>query len=711
MLHKLTPILLIALLSYSTTAIASSCGSVYDDKLGWLQEVEVASGQAEPLREVPGPITVITSQMIKDIGAKNLKDVLITYVPGITFVQDHNEVNVAGRGVYTSSQQKMLMMLNGHRLNSRSFLSANPDYSISLNKVECIEVLRTPGSSLYGNVVTNVINIITKKGTDMGGTEISVGLGNYGQRKLSFVHGNEFENGKSDLLLWANYYKSDGESVSIPKEKDYSREPKDSSAILDGFKDPGSYDVGISYEFGDFTLLANQRASKYIEPFSSGGLTGETYNYYDYRTLQGQGPGQMQKFSHLGLDFDKELDNALSLELQFYYDKYEHTSHKIDNPTQKEHSFLAWYEQAFGFITQLRGSYNSGSPQDSTWMVGLQEDRMEVYDSELITGTDGEWTDFSDKDKRDNKVLDTGRERITSGFFHIKHSFSEQWLAQVGMRFDRKKRHKGKKINDWSPRLALIWVPNDQFDLKASYSRAFMDAPHWYRHSSLPSYEGAESLEPEYMESYQITPTVKLLEGKLTSSFNFFYNKFSDFIWRNPGTHPQYQNAGFLTVSGIENDTSYRGTGYNIALNLTYLAAENAENYPVAGESIYNIPNFTGNLILNVNPFEFFAFKPESVSRDLWLNLTARYIGEQLSPVDITFPNGTVFKEPNKEVDDVLLFNTGFRWDKFWNGFFLDGRLYNLFDKQYYQGGSVSHPYPQPGRWWMLTLGYQGDFL
>jgi len=52
MLHKLTPILLIALLSYSTTAIASSCGSVYDDKLGWLQEVEVASGQAEPLREV-----------------------------------------------------------------------------------------------------------------------------------------------------------------------------------------------------------------------------------------------------------------------------------------------------------------------------------------------------------------------------------------------------------------------------------------------------------------------------------------------------------------------------------------------------------------------------------------------------------------------------------------------------------------------------------
>lgn len=73
-----------------------------------------ASQQAEPLKEAPVPVTVITSEMIERVGAKTLKDVLITYVPGMTFIQDHNEVVVAERGIYGSSQQKMLVLLDGH---------------------------------------------------------------------------------------------------------------------------------------------------------------------------------------------------------------------------------------------------------------------------------------------------------------------------------------------------------------------------------------------------------------------------------------------------------------------------------------------------------------------------------------------------------------------------------------------------------------------
>ena len=66
---------------------------------------------------------------------------------------------------------------------------------------------------------------------------------------------------------------------------------------------------------------------------------------------------------------------------------------------------------------------------------------------------------------------------------------------------------------------------------------------------------------------------------------------------------------------------------------------------------MYNVPNWIANMVFN----------PEFVSNDLWLNLTARYVGEQLSPVNIEFLNGTTFYEPNKETDDMLLFNTGFR--------------------------------------------------
>jgi len=702
MLNKLVSILGVVLICYSSSSYADSCGSAYDPELGWQSEVSIASGQAEPISEVPVPVTVITSQMIKDIGGRNLKDVLITYVPGITFVQDHNEVNVAGRGVYGSSQQKMLFLLNGHRLNSRSYSMANPDYSIGLEKIECIEVLRAPGSSLYGNVaLTAVVNLITKKGTDLGGTEISGGIGNYGQKKFSFVHGNEFENGKSDLLLWGNYYRSDGEPVN----ELYSDEQKDDSlAILDGFKDKASYDVGMNYEFGDFTLLASQRYSKYIEPFSE--PDGKFYNYLDYRKLRGIGPGLGSKFSHLGVDYDHEFDNGLNLQLQLYYDENEIQVHAIDDPSQKEHRFFAWHERDGGVLGQLSRDYNwlAGS---GTWMVGGQIDMMEVYDSEHITGIEGEWTGF--EDKRGKKLLDTGKEEIYSVFGQVKHRISDNWLVSLGGRFDKKERHKGEPINEVSPRLAIIWLLSDKIDMKVSYSKAFVDAPYWYRYNLIASYQGTESLKPEYMESYQLTPTVKLAEGKVTSSFNVFYNKFSDLVWRNNNLAGEirYQNAGFLKVWGIENETSFRQNAYNLALNLTYQAAYDAENYGVSNDKIHDVPNWTANAILNVNPLERFDVHLGSISDDLWVNITARYIGKQLSPITSEFYNGEPSDAKNNKVDDVLLFNAGFRWNNLWKGLFLDGRVYNLLDEKYYQGGTVRHPYPQPGLWWMVTVGYQ----
>jgi hypothetical protein len=37
---------------------------------------------------------------------------------------------------------------------------------------------------------------------------------------------------------------------------------------------------------------------------------------------------------------------------------------------------------------------------------------------------------------------------------------------------------------------------------------------------------------------------------------------------------------------------------------------------------------------------------------------------------------------------------------------FLQGTIYNLFNTRAEAGGSVVHPYPLPGRWFLVTLGY-----
>ncbi|MGE4056774.1 MAG: TonB-dependent receptor plug domain-containing protein, partial [Vicinamibacterales bacterium] len=180
-----------------------------------------------------GPVTIVTARMIEDSGARNLKDVLVTFVPGMTFSQDHNEVNVAMRGVYASSQQKFLILVNGHVLNSRSYVAANPDFSISLDNVARIEVTRGPASSRYGHgALAAVVDIITKTAEDIDGVQAGIGVGTDGQVKLTGLFGGQTTRGH-EVVAWGSLYRSEGQEIDIPAGQDYSRVPSNSIAIAD----------------------------------------------------------------------------------------------------------------------------------------------------------------------------------------------------------------------------------------------------------------------------------------------------------------------------------------------------------------------------------------------------------------------------------------------------------------------------------------------
>ena len=49
-----------------------------------------ASQQVETLEEAPVPVTLITEEMIKNAGARNLKELLLAYVPGMAGVENVN---------------------------------------------------------------------------------------------------------------------------------------------------------------------------------------------------------------------------------------------------------------------------------------------------------------------------------------------------------------------------------------------------------------------------------------------------------------------------------------------------------------------------------------------------------------------------------------------------------------------------------------------
>lgn len=676
-------------------------------------KVTAASKQLEPEREAPVPVTVVTAEMIALSGARTLLEVLTRFVPGMTQVQDQNEYVVAMRGVYTSSQQKILVLLDGHRLNSRAYSMAAPDYSISLDKLQQIEVLRGPASSLYGNVaLTAVVNLVTKRGKDVDGTQAVVGGGSFGQRSAGLLHGAAF-NGDRDLLIWGTSYQARGEARRIPAEEDYSRLPVEGQALLDAFRDPPSYDLGLRYSGPGFTLLAVRRSAKYTEPLSAGGATGEVYDFGRYRTLLGTGPGLHSTSSHLGVQVQKDLARGWELDARFHYDSNDLTAPFVIDPATQSFGAPAWTERDFGVTADFTRGF--GRPgREGSLLCGFQFDQMQLVDSAFPRGANGNWTSFSDSLAL--PLLQPGQERTISGYIQLKQRFSRGWILNAGARLDHKTRHTGASVEDLGPRVALVWMPGRVFEMKLSYARSFVDAPYWYRYNSLPSYRGAVDLRPEHLESLQLTPSWSALDGRLHTQVNLFVNHLRDIIHRNnqaAPSEPIYSNSGSLRTWGSEWESAFVEPRFRARVNATYQRATAASGYGVRDGRIYNIPAFSGNLLLD---WDLGA----TWGRSAWLHATYQHLGARLSPIEISFPaqGGPVptparsWSLPDHTLPAVGLLHLGLRIPGlFGRRSFLDLRVSNATDAQWKQGGSVVSPYPQPGRWTTLKLGFALDPL
>ena len=651
-------------------------------------EVTTASLQSETMLKAPVPMTVITREMIDAIGARNMKEVLITYVPGITAVEDHNELNVSMRGIYASSQQKILFLVNGQRLNSRAYSMANPDFSINLEKIKQIEVVRGPGSSLYGNVsLSAVINIITTRGSDISGTQVKAAVGSNGQRYISAVAGAGLGEEK-DILVWGHHYTAKGEERSISAADDYSSfTTEDGVAYLGSIQ--GDYDIGMQAFIGKFDFFFNTSRGKIQQPFTDGGLTGEIYNEDDYDEILGEETGLGQEMRRVKVGYSNRFGNSLDFRIDLYGDNSNLVGHVVANPTARVNASVFWWDRDAGGISQLTYNYTKGNI-----LIGTQVDWMEVYDSFYAVSTDGTGVlnTFIDTSV---PLLEQGEEIIYSGFAQWKHNFTEKFLINAGTRYDNKKRHEGENVQALSPRIALIYEVSYDHNVKLSYSKSFVDAPYWYRYNSLPSYAGSRDLKPENLQAVQLTLDSKLFNSTAVNNLNIFFQSLTDFIYRDPNAgadDPKYRNAGSLTSWGIEEQVRTKIGDLDLIANATYQRAIDAKDYDVDESKIANVPSFTGNL---TGTYQF--------SKNFFINLNIRYVSSQFSPITAI---GTDVSVPDHYVDEALILNTGINFKV--KDLVMDLRVKNLMDTKYYQGGATRFAYPQEGRW--LTVSAQYTF-
>lgn len=179
----------------------------------YLNEVVVSATRTESrISDIPGRVEVITPEKLALSPAQTIDEVLML-LPGIqnsrSFGLFSHKATISMRGVSGKEQARTLVLLNGIPVNKADGGSVNWNL-ISTGEIERIEVVKGPGSALYGgNAMAGIVNVVTKRPHKAFEANLSADYGTYNTRGFKTKLGGKAPNG----FYWnANgaYRKSDG---------------------------------------------------------------------------------------------------------------------------------------------------------------------------------------------------------------------------------------------------------------------------------------------------------------------------------------------------------------------------------------------------------------------------------------------------------------------------------------------------------------------
>ncbi len=158
--------------------------------------ISIASKNQGTMRDAPGIVTVVTEEEILNAGARDLIDVL-RLVPGYDFgLWVSNQVSVGIRGSW-ASDGKVLLLVDGIEMNERRYASFEFGQHFPIDHIKRIEIIRGPGSVMYGGAAKlGVVNIITKQFEDLQGVSLSASYGKMndttGHQQITAMAGERF---------------------------------------------------------------------------------------------------------------------------------------------------------------------------------------------------------------------------------------------------------------------------------------------------------------------------------------------------------------------------------------------------------------------------------------------------------------------------------------------------------------------------------------
>jgi outer membrane receptor for ferrienterochelin and colicins len=481
--------------------------------------VEGASKYKQKITEAPASVTVITADEIKKYGHRTLADVLRS-VPGLYVSYDRSNARLGVRGVISRDyNSRILLLVDGHRINN-SLSDGAPigtEFILDVDLIERVEVIRGPGSSLYGNnAFFGVINVITRKGGDMSGNgfEVSGEGGSYDTYKGRVTYGKKYKNGL-EVLVSGSVYDSGGQDQLYYSKFD-QRSSADYRASNNGIAQSSDSDAYRSF-FGDVSFHDLSVEGAIIEREKKNPTAASYADFNDQRLRT------TDDRSYANITYAHQFPDIVDVKAQLYYDRQE-------------------FNQTLSYVNQGGGYYREA--ETGEWWGG--EVQLTKHFWERLTLTlGGEYRDdFRQQlDLLDavtgDKIGDSTRTNRQNYGIYLEGDLAvlTNLHLNAGFRYDQY----GDFDPAFNPRVALIYNPFAQSTFKAIYGSAFR-APNIYELRRNPSSTDTTP-DPETVRTYELLYE-QGIGDHLRSSVGGFYNQIDDLI--------TFKDQHYVNVKGAE---------------------------------------------------------------------------------------------------------------------------------------------------------------
>ncbi|MEO0146153.1 MAG: TonB-dependent receptor [candidate division WOR-3 bacterium] len=502
--------------------------------------VEAVSRYEETIREAPASVAVVTREEIELLGLRTLAEVL-DYAISTFASTDRTYQFASSRGFLFPEDwnTRFLVLVDEHILNEawNSYAPIGDDLPIPVEAIERVEVIRGPGSSVYGtNAFFGVINVVTRK------EGASLGLaGSYPKRGTETRGFGEQNLGP--FRFWAAGSLADIRypDMNLPEEiVDYPVD-YDGDTVYGGLARDVDYARRYYALFGariwdlDINMCAYQR------------IAGTPYA--DYGAVYGEKDNRLADTRQYIDILYRAGFGAWSMAVQGYWDHYLYQdSYHYADPDSSDYGvgpgyIMPWRGEPFWWGTDARISYKS---PNLSLLVGFAYQHRKVYQSVWVEGLEGDTIEelsLTYPLLYQDILAPYGEAGITSNL----------GKASFGMRYDRYSSYGGII----APRFGLVAYLPGASALKLIYGKAFR-APsvlEAFFEDSL-SLIANPDLKPEIIEDAE----AQLIWAKgnilvnLGCFYDFIYNGIEETI--DSSGLGLYQNLGVFRGYGAEGEAT-----------------------------------------------------------------------------------------------------------------------------------------------------------